>query len=774
MKRILSSFLAAIMITAVFTSCTSAPSVPTDTGHPSETETVTPSNLIISEVMPDNEKLCLGHDLDWVELYNREETAVSLNAYYLTDDPKEPYAMSLTGLQIPAEGYLTVVLEEDAPFHLSSEGESIYLTCQGNIIAQLTYPLSEHGESYSADGVCEFPTPGYANTEDGYRSYLESLPLPELIITEILPSNSLYLPVNDEYYDVVEVKNNSDTPLDLSQYTLTDKRKEPARFTFPSVTLAPGEYYIVYCSGSPSLGENHTSFKISASGETVYLAKEGKITDVLTVPGDLKENESYGRDGKIPVYLLFPTPGTENSTGYRHGLAAPTAGVSSGIYDKEVTVPLDGPGTIYYTLDGSRPTTESPVYTEPIPVDGVTTIRTFCADGERSSALTAYTYVIGQQHDLPVVTVSIPQDLLTGETGILNHIDVTYEYEAVCTLLEGGEEKFSVPFGFRLHGNGSRDSAKQNFQLRFRSEYGMGKLKYALFDNRNIDEYNSLLLKGGSEDWNSAVMRDEVGTAIVDGTTNLYAQAMKPVVLYLGGEYWGIYYLRERFSDDYAANHLGVSEDSVDLLYSSGAYVQSGSAKDYRDLLTYVKNNDLTAPENYAYLTERIDVVSLMDWYICRSYMGDKDLANIRRFRSSESDGKWRWMYFDLDWGFWHTADKPVSGILQNSNGDHVLINAVLQNAQGRDAFLRRYAELMKTILNEEYITGVIDSVAASIESEIPRDRERWGTAAANWNNAVNRLRNYVKDGARTQHVLADIRKYFALSDEQMQTYFGA
>lgn len=745
----------------------------TDTGTNTDTQAPEASfDLVISEVMAENKRLCLGNNLDWVEIYNREDTSVLLDTYYLTDDPAKPAALSLEGKTVAANGFLAISLDELGPFNLSSQGETVYLMRNGEIVSQLTFPLSENGESFGQDGVCEYPTPGYPNTEDGYTAYLNSITLPELIINEVVSSNSKYLAVKNEYYDLVEVLNRSDTPIRLSDYSLSDKRKEPTRFTFPDVTLQPGEYYVVYCSGNPSLGDAHTSFKISSEGETLYLAKGGVIIDVLSVPGDLKRDESFGRDGNLPVYLKEATLGGANSTGYLKGVATPLASAPSGVYAEAQTITLTGQGTIYYTLDGSRPTTSSAVYTAPIPVNGVVTLRAFCVDGERTGSMTAYTYVIGQTHQLPIVTVSIPQDKLTGSKGILNNIKEDYEYEAVLTLIENGEEKFSVPFGFRLHGNDSRKGDKQNFQLRFRSEYGVGKLYYPLFDDRTFSDYNSLLLKGGSEDWNAAMMRDEVCTETVNGTTALYAQAMKPVVLYLGGEYWGIYYLRERFSDDYVASHRGVSAESVDILYSTAGYLQTGSTKEYKALLNYVDSHDMSTSANFGYLCERVDINSLIDWHVCRGYFGDKDYANIRRFRSDEDDGKWRWMFFDMDWAFYHTTDAPISGTIKNG-GEKKLIAALLKSKEGRDAFLRRCNELMDTVLNEEYITGVIDSIASAIESEIPRDRERWGKTVKSWESAVNKLRNYVKDGKRTNRVLNDIQDYFDLSDGEMTEYFG-
>lgn len=776
MKRSLAMMLAVALLLSLFSAC----GVPDEvSGSPSGTDAGDPApapvpvyRLEISELMADNEKLCLGHGLDWVEIHNLEEIPVSLTGYYLTDVRNLPQKYSLEGITVPAEGYVCVVLDEAASLGLSAQGETLWLTCNGEIVHEVSFPASEDGESFSAEGACPYPTPGFANTWEGYLAYQDSLTLPELIISEAMSSNGSFAPVKGEFYDYAEVCNISDKPVSLKGYTLSDKRSEPSRYAFPDAVLAPGECFLVYCSGKTSLGPEHASFKISSSGESLYLSKNEELRDVLTLPSDLRRDESFGRSGKRTVYFAFPTPGTANGEGFATGLGAPTANLESGFYSGTVMLALTGEGTVYYTLDGSRPTENSQIYSAPIRISENTTVRTFCVHNGRSSDPTAFTYLFGQDHTLPVVSVAILQEHLTGEKGILNHIDQTYEYEGSVTLMEDGETKFSVPVGFRLHGNGSRAMPKQNFQLRFRSEYGASKLKYPLFEDRVLEEYDSLLLKGGSEDWNASVMRDELCTGLVDGTTALAAQAIKPVVLYLDGEYWGVYYLRERFNDDYVADHMGVSAESVDLLYSSGAYRQAGSAEEFYAIRKYVETHDMSLSENYAWLCERIDAVSLMDWYICRSYFGDKDTANIRRYRSSEGDGKWRWMFFDLDWAFYHTTDDPLTSI-STSGGDNLLFRSLVASAEGKDAFLKRYGELLNAFLNEKTILSAIDGLADRIRPEMERDRARWGTSLASWESAVERLRNYVREGKRTRRVLEDLKSYFSLTDAEMTQYFG-
>lgn len=765
MKK-LALLMALVMIFTVVAGCSGGDVVLSDTAA---------ASLTINEVMADNTNLCMGHANDWVEIYNAGDKPVALDAYYLTDDTTKLNSMPLKGYTVPAKGYVVINLPEEAPLHLSAKGETVYLTNGSKVLTQLAFPASSGGESFDSKGKCQFTTPGFANTEAGYQQYLATLKMPDLIINEVMSANSKYMSFNGKHYDLVEIKNNSDKPIDLAGYTLSDKRKEPNRYAFPAITLQPGEFYVVYCSGEANLGENHTTFKISATtAESVYLAKDGAIIDMIEVPADLVENESYGRNGNGFSYYSVPTFGAENGEGHNAGIASPKASIASGVYGESQLVELSGSGKIYYTTDGSRPTTSSRVYSSPIYVDGVMTIRTFCVDGNRKSQQTAFTYVCGETHSLPIVSVSIPQEYIDGaETGILNHIHQTIEKECQVTLIENGEEKFSLPCGFRLHGSGSREMPKQNFQLRFRSEYGASKLKYKLFENRDFDEYHSLLLKGGSEDYDKAVMRDEVATTALEGQTSLYVQDYKPVVLYLGGQYWGVYYLRERFSADYVASHLDVSKESVDLLETTFGYVQDGSASDFSKLKSYVSSHDMSLDENYDYLCSQIDAQSLMDWYICRSYMGDKDLANIRRFRSTEGDGKWRWMYFDLDWAFVLSKDNPLSGIVNDPNGEPILIRALLKNAKGRDAFLKRYAQLMGTVLNEQHMSATVDKIVAQVQDEMAKDRGRWGKSVSGWQSETERIKNYFKDGKRDQRVLENLKSYFNLSDEQMKAYFG-
>ena len=743
---------------------------PLETDPETEPEDL-PKMITINELMADNESFCLSCSDDWVELYNDEFEDVILDSYYLRKGSDDDKTVPLDGVVVPSKGYAVVKLDENSGFRLPKEGCTLVLRYKKETVDYIEYDDSIGGASWGRDGKCDQATPGFANTVSGRGQYLQSIKLPQIYISEVMSSNKKYVPVEGKFYDWVELYNSGDAAVDLSKYYLSDKRTDTHRYRLPEKELPAGGYTVIYCSDLDR--EGHAPFKISADGEELFLSDEEGIIDYIAVPADLKQNESYGRNGAAEVYMDEPTPGKENKNGYDSALAAPTASVPSGSYGEAFTVTLSGQGIIYYTLDGTEPDEYSYPFIDPISVDSMTTIRAVCIESGRVSPLTSFFYTVGAEHTYPIVSVAIKEEYLTGEQGVLVNISKEYEHEAYITMYDGAGASvmFSAPCGFKLHGNDSKEGNKQNFQLRFRSKYGLGTLDYPLFDNREYTKFNSLILHGGGEDYKFAGFRDELCTSLVDGTTALNVQACRPVVLYLNGEYRGYYWIRERIDAQYCANRLGVSKESVNLLHTYGT-VSDGTNEGYLALLKFCEKNDLRNEENYKYVMDRIDATSLMDWYICRAYYADMDLANVKFFQSTEDDGKWHWCFFDLDWSFYHNNTKSIAKVMPN-NGCHNMIRALLKNPEFRDAFIRRCAELLHNVLTEERVLDRLEYYKAEIAPEFEATVKKYRLSTSTWQNHVEMITKFVKDGVRYREMLTSIKDYFGLTDEQMTGYFG-
>ncbi len=187
-----------------------------------------------------------------------------------------------------------------------------------------------------------------------------------IVINEILTANTTINQDEDgSYQDWVELFNASAVTVNLTGYGLTDDALLPYKWTFPSVTLAPGQYLLVWCSDKNRTDPAfplHTNFKLSSAGDVVILTNSSGIA-IDNVPATtLLQNVSYGRlpNGTGPfVYFSQVTPAAVNfNVGYNETLNPPTFSQDSGFSTASfnLTLSTSVPGaTILYTLDGSEP-----------------------------------------------------------------------------------------------------------------------------------------------------------------------------------------------------------------------------------------------------------------------------------------------------------------------------------------------------------------------------------------------------------------------------------
>jgi hypothetical protein len=185
-------------------------------------------------------------------------------------------------------------------------------------------------------------------------------------------------------------------------------------------------------------------------------------------------------------------------------------------------------------------------------------------------------------------------------------------------------------------------------------------------------------------------------------------------ILYVNGEYFGIYNLMEKTNEQLYADLLGVSRESVEVIESPATKNDSV----YNELFAYLKNTDLCDPVNYKHAQELVDIDNVIDWIILEGYCANTDLTygNVRYAHSTEGDGKWRLMFYDLDATFWDKEQAFVNmfdGMALYSRQVGVfLVNPLLRNPDFKDRLLRRSAELLDTVLSGENVMAEFDRLA--------------------------------------------------------------
>jgi hypothetical protein len=140
-----------------------------------------------------------------------------------------------------------------------------------------------------------------------------------ITISEFLASNANGLKDGDgETSDWIELFNASDTPVDLTDWRLTDDVDEPAKWLFPQTSIGPGQYLVVFASSKqtqPGETEFHTGFRLKATPDFLALLRpNGRAVQKFAPYPEQTNDISYGlgSDG-VTGYLEGPTPGAPNT-----------------------------------------------------------------------------------------------------------------------------------------------------------------------------------------------------------------------------------------------------------------------------------------------------------------------------------------------------------------------------------------------------------------------------------------------------------------------------
>ncbi|MHC4464011.1 MAG: LamG-like jellyroll fold domain-containing protein, partial [Planctomycetota bacterium] len=439
---------------------------------------------------------------------------------------------------------------------------------------------------------------------------------------------------------------------------------------------------------------------------------------------------------RVPQYFTSATPGTFNVSGAIDVVEDVEFSYEHGFYDSEfhLTICTDTDGAeIHYTLDGSRPTiTHGLTYTVPLDVNETSTIRAVAVKpGFLDSDVETRTYIFvsdvvtqsingeppgpgwpigsvnGQVIDygmdpeivespspyadliddalLAVPTISIVTDLdnlFDSTTGIYVHAGSSgRSWERPCSvelLNPDGTEGFQINAGLRIRGGYSRGSwnPKHAFRLFFRSEYGPASLKYPLFEDEGVDEFENVDLRT-SQNYSWAhgqgggvhnTMVREVFSRDLQGEMGHPYTRSRYYHLYLNGHYWGLFQTQERSEASHAESYLGGDKDNYDVVKTPGMLATDGN-RDALDRLydetmlglddseRYYRvqglNMDGTRNPNYEKL---LDVDNVIDFMIIEYYTGDRDGPASRYtgrpnntygiYNRINPDG-WKWFHHD-------------------------------------------------------------------------------------------------------------------------------
>lgn len=631
-----------------------------------------------------------------------------------------------------------------------------------------------------------------------------------LVINEVVPiSDGAYSDEDGDHSDWIEIRNMSDQSIQLAGYTLSDDEDELDKWNFPEYTLDGFGHIVVFCSNKNRETQPfHTNFKLKSSGEPVILSNDqGEIIDEVA-PTALSEGFALARICYDACYwdvLDTQSPGEDNMAQSLVAFSIP-----SGVFEDDLNLELDHPfgHEIRYTLDGSVPNAESLLYSGSISLTDASDSEVLISDistsaywsnptGEllqintvRAQAFLAgvpttqvftKTYAIGEQavalfNEYPVFSMQTNADsLFDSEYGI--HVPGVnfdpgnstwsgnyymrgpeWERDVHIEYFENAQLAWSQSVGIRIHGGKTRGAPQKSFRFYARDDLGAGEFNHKFFETKEKTVFDKLLLRCHLGCWNKTVIKDEV-TAYVAKDLNFETQHSRPCVMFINGEYWGLFAIRDFYDAQYIEEEHGYHKDSVDILNHGSGYrpnvdpdwgVFEGDNLHYAALMDFLENADMTLIEDYNYVSTQMDLSSMIDYYSTQVYFAQKDwpAGNHKVWRGG-GESKWQWMLFDTDasWGYLGASNNTMLRATATNSSNYsnppwatFLFRKLLESPVFVEDFKKRYACLLKNEFSVETIEPIIDRFVDLYSPGMPRNIDRWHhvSSMADWMGRIN------------------------------------
>ena len=464
--------------------------------------------------------------------------------------------------------------------------------------------------------------------------------------------------------------------------------------------------------------------------------------------------EALDRGGSIGQEMIVPSKG-------------------SGYYDSPFELTLSVPKglDVFYTTDCSMPTKESIHYEDSILISNVSgeeniwairmgvnfsgtdeyivpeykldkamIVRAALFDGDRKIGNDiALTYFIGAENkdvyaSLPILSIVCDgEDLFDENNGIYIHYGMRGKdwerFSNVTYFNENFQMDFSQNMGIRIRGGASREVAQKGFNLYARNEYGKGTVKN-VFDESGasltafsvVTEYDDIKVKD--------LLPLKLSKGLEIGTMDCF-----PCNVFLNGEYWGIYFITERFDADYFNRHYNVEEKNVVMVKTD--VIDLGEASDmllYDEMVNFVTNHDMLDNNNYRLFSEMVYIDSLIDYYCFECYIYNQDWPyhNYALWRTKQKDertpygdGKWRFLLYDTNYAEamnLHSGHDDPYLLLTDDD----FIPYLMKNKIFRERFATRMCD-MANIVGEIYkVEKLLDDLGKEIKESVTLSEERF------------------------------------------------
>ena len=631
-----------------------------------------------------------------------------------------------------------------------------------------------------------------------------------VVINEIMQSNVDFLMVDHDFPDSwVELYNGSDTRINIQNYRLspTKDASEGSRITKAVQYIEPGGHLVVYCDKTTSL-PFHCNFNLEADKGKLYLYDNNwNIIDFINYKSMPAPNAAYGRttDGSNKwQYELTPTPGaSNNSKGCDKILPEPLFSVeghlmTNGPETVTITLPEGVPEDtrIYLTTDGREPTWESEsdtIFT--LNIDKNTVIRAKLLSHEMLPIRsTTHSYIFHPRATtLPFVCIATDSTYLySSEEGILSNDSTDgkpnykYKWRRPANFeyfhTKNGNTVFNQSGEMAVSGGATRKYNQKSIKCYAKNRFGKKFFKGDFWrDKPDVNKIKSFILRNGGNNCLTSRIDDAFLQKIFGTQLDILDwQVYEPVIVYINGQYRGIFGMRERSNEDYVTSNYDIEEEDVEMAgarnYKSAKLSGSPLFNSFNKLY---HRDDVT----YEEMTEAMDIENFMNAFIAECYASNTDFPNnnVSMWSQATEMGCCHWILKDLDFISTHNSTwdmfKCILGTQDPQDQEYELSNKsskrtcrelyekMMTFSEFRDHFIASYATYLGDFLRPDVCVPLINEMEEEIIDELPYTFAAYENMSTlkKHQNGLERLYNYVS--TRPSFVYQHMADYFSLGD---------
>jgi len=302
----------------------------------------------------------------------------------------------------------------------------------------------------------------------------------------------------------------------------------------------------------------------------------------------------------------------------------------------------------------------------------------------------------------------------------------------------GGELQLEQACEMRISGNATRYFPQKSMKFYpLNAEGKKEKLNFPLWGDKGNKKAESFLLRQGGND-NMRTLYADLLMHELAAESNVLTMNGFPVSVYINGNYWGIYNLRERVDAYFVAKREKVEQEEVTILYcevyDDRTLLKSGNEAvkmQFDSLIEHLPNGEKLSNEAYEQLKTEVSTKSFIDYIFFQTFYANQDWLHNNTTWYKAGDKKWKWLLNDLDYSLAYPGEDNVNANLfdklKNSQSITAkLFNSLWSNKKFKKKFKERVAELIETYFSDERIDNVNLNLKNKYQTEIELQVNRW------------------------------------------------